>query len=95
MTRAVAAIVISGLALTVALGAAFGVDTTALILLALIAAFGALAVSISRKARAGTVRPAICPTCEGFNSPNAPYCKHCGTHLSRDHGEAMPRRPEG
>ncbi|MDQ5816175.1 MAG: hypothetical protein M3516_07780 [Actinomycetota bacterium] len=94
MTRAVAAIVILGLALSIALGAAFGVDATALILLALIAAFGALAVSVARKARAGTVRPAVCPSCEGFNSPNAPYCKHCGTHLVRDRDGSI-RRGEG
>ena len=86
MTRAVGAIVISGLALTIALGVAFGVDATALILLGLIVAFGALAVAVSRKARAGAVKPAVCPACQGFNSPNAPYCKHCGTHLARDHG---------
>lgn len=84
MTPAVMAIVISGLALAVALGVVFGVDVTALVLLALIVAVGSVAVSVARKARAGSVRPAVCPSCEGFNSPNAPYCKHCGTHLPRD-----------
>ena len=94
MTPVVTAIVILGLALTVALGIVFGLDTTGLILLGLIAACGALAVSIARKARAGTVQPDVCPSCRGFNSPNAPYCKHCGTHLVRDRGPSIPAPPE-
>ena len=81
MTPVVTAIVVGGLLLAVALGVVFGLDVTALILLALIAAVGVLAVSLARKARAGVIQPAVCPSCKGFNSPNAPYCKHCGTHL--------------
>lgn len=90
MTPAVTAIVVAGLLLAIALGVAFGLDATGWILLALIAAFGVLAVSLARKARAGAVQPDICPSCGGFNSPNAPYCKHCGTHLARDGSSSSP-----
>ena len=65
MTPAVTAIVVAGLLLAIALGAAFGLDATGLILLALIGVFGVLAVSLARKARAGTVQPDICPSCGG------------------------------
>jgi hypothetical protein len=77
-----------------ALGVVFGLDATGLILLALIAAVGLLAVTLARKARAGVVQPDVCPACEGFNSPNAPYCKHCGTHLVRDRASSMSPPPE-
>ena len=89
MTPAVTAIVVAGLLLAIALGAVFGLDVTGLLLLALIAAVGVLAVSLARKARAGVIQPDLCPSCKGFNSPNAPYCKHCGTHLVRDRGSSM------
>ena len=67
MTPAVTAIVVGGLLLAIALGVVFGVDATALILLALTAAVGLLAISIARKARAGVIQPEVCPSCKGFN----------------------------
>jgi hypothetical protein len=94
MTPVVTAIVIAGLLLAVALGAVFGLDVMGLILLALIAAVGVLAVSLARKARAGAIQPELCPSCKGFNSPNAPYCKHCGTHLVRERGSSVASPPE-
>ena len=90
MTPAVTAIVVGGLLLAIALGVVFGVDAIALILLALTAAVGVLAITLARKARAGVIQPALCPSCKGFNSPNAPYCKHCGTHLVRGPSMSPP-----
>lgn len=81
MTSAVAALVILGIAVAVGLGIAGGFDTTAVIILALMVALGLLAVAVANRARLGKVGPAHCPDCGGVVSPNAPYCKHCGSNL--------------
>ena len=81
MTGAVVALVVLGIAVTLALGIAVGFDSTAVIIFGFLIVFGALAVAAARKARSGTVTPGHCPECGGLVSPNAPYCKHCGVQL--------------
>ena len=81
MTQGVILLVALGLIATTAAGIAVGLDTTLVIILAFIALFGLLAVAVARKARAGGVSPALCAACGGVMSPNAPYCKHCGTRV--------------
>jgi hypothetical protein len=68
---------------TVALGIAVGFDSTAVIILVFVIAFGLLSILAARKARSGAVSPGTCPECGGVVSPNAPYCKHCGGQLTR------------
>lgn len=79
MTGVVVVIVTVGIALAVGLGIAQGFDSTAVILLVFAVVFGLLAVAVSRKVGSGLVRPARCGECGGLISPNAPYCKHCGS----------------
>jgi hypothetical protein len=61
------------------LGLGLGFDSGSLIILGFIVLFGALAVAVADKAKAGAVQPATCPSCGGLVSPNAPHCKHCGS----------------
>ena len=82
MSFVAVAIVIAGLAVAAALAIAVGLDTMGTIILALIMATGLLAIAVVRKSREGAVRPAQCPECGGLLSPNAPYCKHCGTQIA-------------
>jgi hypothetical protein len=72
-------IVVVGVALAAAVGIVGGFDTTALIYFALIIALGTLAIAVARKSKTGEVGPRPCTDCGGLNSPNAPYCKHCGS----------------
>ena len=81
MSRAVTALVVLGLVLTLALGLAAGFDATSLVLFALLVAFGALSIFAARRVRSGAVQPARCTSCGGLVSPQAPYCKHCGQPL--------------
>lgn len=81
MTAAVTALVVLGIAVVVALGLTAGFDWTAVIILAFVVVLGVLAVLAARKARSGMVTPGRCRECRGLISPNAPYCKHCGTQL--------------
>jgi endonuclease/exonuclease/phosphatase (EEP) superfamily protein YafD len=78
MTGATIALVVAGVALSVAWGVARGVDAIAAIMLSLIVAVGVLAVAVAWKANAGSVGPVRCRACRGLNSPSSPYCKHCG-----------------
>lgn len=78
MTAATTGIVVVGLALALALGLAGGFDTRSVVLLALTAAVGAVAIAAARRSTHGRVEPARCDECEGVMSPHAPYCKHCG-----------------
>jgi hypothetical protein len=64
--------------MVILLGVNEGLDLKALIIIGLIAAFGALALAVTRKTKAGGIAPAQCTECGGLISPNAPYCKHCG-----------------
>jgi ribosomal protein L40E len=72
------AIVAAGIALTAAVGTRAGFGVATLILFVLIVACGVLVVAIARKSKSGSVAPATCTRCGGLNSPNAPFCKHCG-----------------
>jgi ribosomal protein L40E len=81
VTAATVAIVVAGFVAVGVAAATGGVDIAAAVILVLIAALGALAVVVARKARAGEVKPATCRACGGLNSPNAPTCKHCGAAL--------------
>jgi hypothetical protein len=72
------AIVVAGITLSTAIGAATGFGVITLILLVIIVAFGLLVIAIVMKSRSGTVGPASCARCGGLISPNAPFCKHCG-----------------
>ncbi len=68
-----------GLGLALALGLRQGFDATSGAILVFSAVIGAVAIAAVRRSERGTVGPARCPSCEGVISPNAPYCKHCGT----------------
>jgi hypothetical protein len=81
MTRAVALVVVVGIAASVVSGLGVGFDGLALLLLALIAALGGLGLAVARRARSGAVTPLPCPECGGLLSAHAPYCKHCGAPL--------------
>lgn len=76
-----AAIVALGLALCLALAIREGLDVRGAVTLVFIVTFGVLAFGVIRKSATGRVQPARCPACSGLNSPNAPYCKHCGAHF--------------
>jgi hypothetical protein len=78
MNAVAIAIVVSGIALSTAIGAATGFGVITLILLGIIVAFGALVIAIVMKSKTGTVGPASCDRCGGLISPSAPLCKHCG-----------------
>jgi hypothetical protein len=71
------AVIVAGIALSVALGFARGFDAYAAIILVLIVAVGALAIAALNRWSGGSVRPGACSECGGVISPNAPYCKHC------------------
>ena len=63
----------------VVLAAAEGLqDVAGYALLGLVLASGALAVAALRRTNSGDVAPLSCRSCEGLNSAQAPYCKHCG-----------------
>lgn len=81
MRSATVAIVVLGLALSVILAVATGLDVTGAVILGLLIGAGALAIAVARKSGSGAVNPAECPDCRGLVSPNAPYCKHCGADL--------------
>jgi hypothetical protein len=81
MSGATIAIVVAGFVAVGFAAVTSGVDVTAIVILALIGVLGGLAVSVARKSRSGAVKPATCGACGGLNSPNAPYCKHCGAPL--------------
>jgi hypothetical protein len=78
VTFAVGIVVVAGLALAVAVGASGGLDAVALGMFGLMVIIGALGVAAARRATRGTVGPRPCTCCAGLNSPNAPFCKHCG-----------------
>jgi hypothetical protein len=78
MTWGVAALVGLGIVAVILIGVGGGFDTGSFIIIAFIAAFGVLAVAVTKKARSGVVSPKRCESCSGLISPNAPYCKHCG-----------------
>ncbi len=82
MSALAVAIVVTGIGVSIALAVAGGLDVTGAVILALVIAVGGLAIAVARRSAAGTVGPATCSSCGGVVSPNAPYCKHCGTERS-------------
>ena len=77
MITAVTAFIVIATAVAAIFGVAAGLDPVAVILLAVIAAFGCLSIAIARRMRTGTIGPVICSECGGAISEGAPYCKHC------------------
>ena len=77
MTTAVTTFIVVATAVAAFLGVAAGLDPVAVILLAVICAFGLLTIAIARRMRTGTIGPVICSECGGAISSSAPYCKHC------------------
>jgi hypothetical protein len=77
MTTAVTAFILVAVAVAAIFGVAAGLDPVALILLAVICAFGLLSIAITHRMRTGAIGPVSCAECGGAISPSAPYCKHC------------------
>ena len=67
-----------GLAGVVALAAGNGLDTTGVVIAAIVVALGLVALGAGQKIKAGTVEPGRCEECGGLVARSAPYCKHCG-----------------
>ncbi len=78
MRVATTAVVVTGVALSVYAGLRGGFDSTSMMLVALIAAVGMLAIAVARKWDSGSIGPARCASCGELISPHAPSCKHCG-----------------
>jgi hypothetical protein len=83
VTVAVTALVVAGLLVALLVAAGRGLDATAIVMLAAMAAVGALAVVAARRASRGVVAPDRCPACGGLNSATAANCSHCGVRLPR------------
>jgi hypothetical protein len=83
VTAAVGIIVVAGLALAVAVGVSEGFDAVALGIFAVMVLVGTMGIAAARRASRGTVGPRRCSSCAGVNSPNAPFCKHCGAPQGR------------
>ena len=81
MKTATIAIVGLGLAFIAGLAVAFGLDSTGVVIVALLVGAGWLAIAVAKRSGSGTVAPAECAACGGLVSPNAPYCKHCGAEV--------------
>lgn len=81
MNWVLAGVVVVGTIMVAVLTFASGLDTRGGITLTFIVAFGVMALAVIRKSSRGAVGPSRCPECSGLNSPNAPYCKHCGIHF--------------
>jgi hypothetical protein len=77
MTTAVTGFIFVAIVVAAVFGIAAGLDPVALILFAVICAFGALSIAITRRMRSGRIGPVVCADCGGAISANAPYCKHC------------------
>ncbi len=81
MTKTVTVFVVAAVLFAIGLGIAGGLDVQGVTILMLAIAAGVLAVAVARRAEGGFVDPAVCDSCGGLVSPNAPYCKHCGATL--------------
>ncbi|MGH2749339.1 MAG: hypothetical protein ACRDK3_00420 [Actinomycetota bacterium] len=81
MSTAVTVVVVVAVVFAVGVGLAAGLDAYAAVILVAILLFGWLALATARRSKSGGVAPALCPSCDGLVSPQAPYCKHCGRRL--------------
>ena len=81
MSAAVTVLVSVAITFVVSVGIVAGLDVYAAVILGLIVAFGVLVLAIARRSRSGAIGPTRCSTCNGFVSPNTPYCKHCAARL--------------
>jgi hypothetical protein len=80
LSAAAIAIVAVGIAFVVAVAFLSG-DAATAFYIAPIILLGVVVVGVAVKTRAGKIHPRECPNCDGLISPNAPYCKHCGSPL--------------
>jgi rRNA maturation endonuclease Nob1 len=71
-------VVALGLVGVVALAAGSGLDTGGVVIAAIVAALGVLALMAARKIETGRIEPGRCESCGGLVARSAPYCKHCG-----------------
>jgi hypothetical protein len=71
-------VVVLGFAGVVALAAGNGLDTTGVLIAAIVVALGLTALGAARKIKQGSVSPGECEACGGLVARSAPYCKHCG-----------------
>lgn len=78
MRAATIGIVVVALGLAFGLGVAGGFDTRSVVVLALSAVVGAVAIAAAGRSAQGRAAPALCAACDGVISSHAPYCKHCG-----------------
>ncbi len=78
MILALRIVVALGLLGVAALAAGNGLDTTGVVIAAIVAGLGALALGAARKIETGRVTPGRCDACGGLVARSAPYCKHCG-----------------
>ncbi len=81
MSKTVTVFVTAAVLFAIGLGVAGGLDVQGVTILMLVIAAGVLAVAVARRAEGGFVDPRTCENCGGLESPNAPYCKHCGATL--------------
>lgn len=79
MKRVTVAIVVAGILMALALGLRQGFDPTSVTILVLILVVGGISIAVADRSQRGAVGPAHCEACGGVLSPNAPFCKHCGT----------------
>ena len=79
MNKIIVGVVVAGIVYTTALALTGNLDLYAGIVFALVVATGFLAIAIVRRSTSGMTAPVQCTECGGLLSPNAPYCKHCGT----------------
>lgn len=82
MQQLVTGIVVAGIAYAVLLGVRGTLDAYAAVVFVILVGAGILSVMVVRRSARKAVGPATCADCDGLNSPNAPYCKHCGASLA-------------
>ena len=82
MRLATTGLIVTGVALAVALGIRYGFDVTSVVILTFVTLFGVLSVAVVRSRGSNLVVPGRCSDCGGLVSPHSPYCKHCGAPRS-------------
>lgn len=81
MQVVIVAFVAVGMFFAFVLGIQGGFTVQAIVILAFTLAAGALAIAVIKRSSRSEIGPERCGKCGGLNSPNAPYCKHCGAQL--------------